>query len=224
MLNEVVNTVSFNEAYGSDGGRGHSSHSRSPTSVPYSGSSYTTYEGPYRSHGWETERRGSDVHADSKFEHPPLPQTLEDLELEYKKDAMDLARLRDQQEDEENYKHREAIRELRDTYMKRLAALQGSHAKQWDEFLQLDAQRPQQHAHQQHPMPTPGFGGYQPSSFSDYDSLRNQPFAGSKFHVEPRGQYTNPGENYPHSRPRDAYPDFQHQRLGGGYGRAYNRY
>ncbi|XP_021737673.1 uncharacterized protein LOC110704189 isoform X1 [Chenopodium quinoa] len=208
-------------AYVSDGGRGRASRSRSPARAPYSGSSYTTYQGPYRSHGWETERRGYDVHADNKVEHPLLPQTLEDVELEYKREAMDLARLRDQQEDEENYKHREVIRDLRETYMKRLAGLRSSHAKQWDEFLHLDAQRRQQ-VHQQQ-MPTSGFGGYQQSTFSDYDSLHSQPYAGSNFHVEPRGQYTNPAEHFPHPRPRDAYTDIQHQRLD-GYGRAYNRY
>lgn len=209
------------QAYGSDGGRGRSSRSRSPARALSIGSSYS-FEGPYRSHGWETERQGSDVHADRKFEHPSLPQTLEVLELEYEREAMELARLRDQQEDEENHKHREVIRGLRETYMKRLDGLRGSHAKQWDEFLHLDAQRHQQQVHQQQ-MSTSGFGGYQPSTFSEYDSLRSQAYGGSNFHVEPRGQYTNPGENYPHSRPRDAYRDIQHQRLD-GYGRAYNRY
>ncbi|KMT17802.1 hypothetical protein BVRB_2g035460 isoform A [Beta vulgaris subsp. vulgaris] len=211
------------QAYGSDGGRGRSSLSRSPARAPYNGSSHTTYEGPYRSHGWGTERRGSDAHTDGKIEHSAFPaQMLEDLELEYKREAMDLTRLRDQQEDEENCKHREAIRELRESYMKRLAGLRGSHAKQWDEFLLLETQMRQQQVHQQQ-MSTSGFSGYQPSTFSDYDSSRNQPYAGSNFHVEPRSQYTNSGENYPNSRPRDAYSDFQHPRLD-GYGRAYNRY
>lgn len=215
-------------AYGSgDGGRGRSSLSRSPARSLYGGSSYSTFEGAYRSQGWETERRGTDVHADGKYDHPSLPDTLEGLELEYEREAMDLARLRDQQEDEENLKHREAIRELRGNYMKKLVDLRGSHAKHWDEFLHLDAQRRQQQVHQQ-PMSDSRFGGYQPSSLSDYDTLHNQPpYPGSNFHMEPRGrgQYTNPGENYLHSRPpaRDSYSDFQHQRLD-GYGRAYNRY
>ncbi|KAL2894343.1 Cytidylate kinase [Bienertia sinuspersici] len=241
ILNEVVNMLSFTEVYGSDGGRGRSSHSRSPARIPYSGCSYIMYEGLYRSQGWEIERQGSDVHSDNKFEHPSLPQTLEEVELEYKREAMDLARHRDKQEDEENLKHREvgvsvhvqmrvhvfvimrrlAIRELKDSYMERLSGLRGSHAKQWDEFLHLDAQTRQQQVQQQQHMSTARFGGYQPSTFSDYGSLRSQPFAGSN--MERRGQYTNPGDNYPHSRPRDAYHDFQHQRLDGGYGRVYNR-
>lgn len=107
MLNQLVNIVLFTEAYGSDGGRGRSSLSRSPARAPYSGSSYSKYEEPYRSHAWENERRQSDHHVDKKVEHPSLSQTLEDVELEYKREAINLAKLRDQQEDEENYKHRE---------------------------------------------------------------------------------------------------------------------
>ncbi|KNA06947.1 hypothetical protein SOVF_176400 isoform B [Spinacia oleracea] len=217
MLSQMVNIVSFAEAYGSDGGRGRASRSRSPARAPYSGSLYTTHEGLYRSHGWETDRRESDVHADNKSEQSTLPQTLEDLELEYKREAMDLARHRDQQEDEENYKHREVIRELRETCMKRISGMRSSHAKQWDELLHLDAQRLQEQILQQQ-ISTSDFGGYQPSTISHYDSLRSQPYT-----VGPRVQYPNHDETYPHSRPREAYSDIQHQRLD-GYGRAYNRY
>jgi len=106
--------------------------------------------------------------------------------------------------------------------MKRLASVRGSHAKQWEEFLHMDAQRRQQQLQQQQ-MSAAGLGGYQQSSFSDYDSLGNQQYAGSNFHMEPRGQYANPTDSYPHSRPRDTYNDFQRPRLE-GYGRAYDRY
>lgn len=63
--------------------------------------------GVYRNDGWDTERRGSDMQSGRKFEYPAAPQTLEELELEYKREAMDLGRIRDKEEDEENYKHRE---------------------------------------------------------------------------------------------------------------------
>lgn len=42
-----------------------------------------------------------------KFDYPALPQTLEELELEYKREAVDLARMRDKEEDDENFRHRE---------------------------------------------------------------------------------------------------------------------
>lgn len=216
------------QAYSSDGGRGCSSKSRSPARGPYSGNSYGTYEAhrqsldSYRSDKCEMERRESDVHRDSKFERSEFPQTLEDLEEEFKREAIDLVRLRDQQEDEENYRHRQVIRDLREIHMKSLASVRGSHAKQWEEFLHMDAQRRQQQVHQQQ-MPAAGFGGYQPSTFSDYESLGNQQYAASNFHMERRGQYANPTDNYPHSRPRETYNDFQRSRLE-GYGRAYDRY
>ncbi|KAH9620656.1 hypothetical protein KSS87_003182 [Heliosperma pusillum] len=215
------------QAYGSDGGRGRSSHSRSPARVSYSGNSYSAYEphrqgtGAYRSDVWDTERRGSDMHADIKFEQSPFPQTIEDLEMEYQREVMDLARIRDQQVHDENYKHDEICKELRQNYMKRIAALRDSHAKQWEDFLRMDAQRQQQQAQLQQ-MHVTGFSGYQQSSFTDRDSLGGQPYLGS-FNREPSGQFASPSETYPHSRPRDTYNDFQRQRPE-GYGRSYDRY
>lgn len=44
---------------------------------------------------------------ESKFDSPSFPQTLEDLELQHKREAMELAKLRDKEEDDENFKHRE---------------------------------------------------------------------------------------------------------------------
>lgn len=63
--------------------------------------------GGYKNEGWDPERRGSDTQPGRQFEYPVTPQTLEELELEYKREAMDLERIRDKEEDEENYKHRE---------------------------------------------------------------------------------------------------------------------
>ncbi|PQQ21938.1 uncharacterized protein Pyn_38356 [Prunus yedoensis var. nudiflora] len=62
---------------------------------------------------------------------------------------MELGRIRDKEEDEENYKHREVTREMRENYMKKLGTLRGMHAKQWEDFIQIDAQRHQQQANQQ---------------------------------------------------------------------------
>ncbi|XP_021904429.1 uncharacterized protein LOC110819510 isoform X2 [Carica papaya] len=105
--------VSPPQAYGNDGARGRSSHSKSPGHPHYTGNSYSSYDGHsssmggYRTERWDSERRGSDVQLGHQFEHTTFPQTLEELELEYKREAMDLERIRDKEEDEENYKHRE---------------------------------------------------------------------------------------------------------------------
>lgn len=63
----------------------------------------------YRSERWDQERIGgsSDVQVSHQFERPPFPQTLEELELEYTRDAMELEKKRFKEEDEENIKHRE---------------------------------------------------------------------------------------------------------------------
>lgn len=58
-------------------------------------------------HRNDGERRATGVQAGRHPELPAFPQTLEELELEYKHEAMDLERIRDKEEDEENYKHRE---------------------------------------------------------------------------------------------------------------------
>ncbi|KAM3687317.1 hypothetical protein ACB098_10G068800 [Castanea mollissima] len=157
----------------------------------------------------------------TQFDYPAVPQTLEELEVEYKRDAMELGRIRDKEEDEENYRHREAIREMRENYMKQLASLRGTHAKQWEEFLQLDAQRRQQQPRQ--PMPTSGFGGYKQHGYSDYDGTSANPhYAGANLAMDSRSRYPNPMENYS-SRPNENFSDFQRQRRE-DYGKVYNRY
>ncbi|KAK1376776.1 hypothetical protein POM88_032969 [Heracleum sosnowskyi] len=72
-----------------------------------------------------------------------------ELELEDNREAMDLSRICDKEEDEENRKHHEAIREMRESHTKRMANLREKHAKQWEEFLHLTTQRKQERAHEQ---------------------------------------------------------------------------
>lgn len=216
------------QAYGNDGARRCSSHSKSPARPAYTGGSYNSYDGHsqsrggYRTDGWETERRRPDMQSGHKLDYPSFPQTLEELELEYERDAMDLGRIRDKEEDEENYKHHEAVREMRENYMKRLAILRGMHAKQWEEFLQLDAQRMQQRARQQ--LSSSKYGGYRQPGYSEYDSSSGNPhYAGGNLPLESRGRYQNSMENYPSSRSHDTYGDFQRQRHD-EFGKAYNRF
>nr|XP_024928626.1 uncharacterized protein LOC107417191 isoform X1 [Ziziphus jujuba var. spinosa]XP_024928627.1 uncharacterized protein LOC107417191 isoform X1 [Ziziphus jujuba var. spinosa] len=214
-------------AYGNDGARGRASHSKSPAHPPYLGNSYNSYDGhdqtmgAYRTDGWDSERRGSDIHSGRQFDYPAFPQTLEELEMEFKKEAIKLGRIRDKEEDEENYKHREAIRDMGENYMKKLALMRGMHAKQWEEFLQLDAQRRQQQAHQQ--LSASGFGGYKQKTFPDYDGPSANPhYGGANIAMDSRNRFPNPVENYP-SRPHDNFSEFQRQRRE-DYGKAYHRY
>lgn len=103
----------FHEAYGNDGARGRSSHSKSPQRPTFTGDAYRSYDshiqniGVQKIDGWDIERHGADVHSGRKFDYPAYPQRLEELEMEFKREAMEFGRLRDKEEDEENYKHRE---------------------------------------------------------------------------------------------------------------------
>ncbi|MDG2861102.1 hypothetical protein P7M27_26000, partial [Vibrio parahaemolyticus] len=64
--------------------------SRSPRHAPYTGNSYNSFEGrnqnmgAYRNEGWDSHRRESGIQPGHQFDYNASPQTLEELELEYK--------------------------------------------------------------------------------------------------------------------------------------------
>nr|DAD33076.1 TPA_asm: hypothetical protein HUJ06_011927 [Nelumbo nucifera] len=114
----------------------------------------------------------------------------------------------------------QAIRELRENYMKKLVIQRGMHAKQWEEFLEFDVQRRQRA--RQH-MSASGFGSYNHPGYSDYDRPSgNLSYTGANIPIDSRGRYPYPLENYP-TRPHDTYGEFQRQRHE-DFGKAYNRY
>ncbi|CAJ2631896.1 unnamed protein product [Trifolium pratense] len=211
-------------AYGNSAPRGRSSQSRSPRQAPHSGNSYNSFDGrsqnmsTYKNDGWDSHRRESGIQPGQQFDHNAPPQSLEELELEYKKEAMELMKIRDREEDEENFQHREAIRDMREKYMNKVALLSATHAKQWEDFCQLDAQRRQQHSIQQM---SPGYRGYKQQNFADYDrSPVNPPFVGTNLPLESRNRFSNSMEPYP-TRPHDNFGEFQRR---GDFAKAYNRY
>lgn len=103
--------------------------------------------------------------------------------------------------------------------MNKFAMLRSTHAKQWEEFLQLDVQRRQQQAIQQ--MPTSGFGGYKQQNFSEYDgSTANPHYTGTNLPLELRNRFSDTMENYT-ARRHDNFGDFQRR---GDFAKAYNRY
>lgn len=111
---------------------------------------------------------------------------------------------------------------MKENYLKKLALQRGIHAKQWEEFLQLDAQRRQQRSRQQ--ISSSGFGGYKQPSYPEYDSPSGSAhYVGASMPMDSRGRYQSPIDNYSSSRPHDTYGDFQRQRRE-DYGKAYNRY
>ncbi|KAK7396986.1 hypothetical protein VNO78_18150 [Psophocarpus tetragonolobus] len=213
------------QAYGNNGARGRSSQSRSPRHAPYTGNSYNSFDGrnqnmgAYRIDGWDSRRRESGIQPSNQFDYNASPQTLEELELQYKNEAAELMKIRDREEDEENFKHREAIGDLREKYMSKVALLRATHAKHWDEFLELDAQRRQQQAVQQM---SSGYQGFKQQSFSEYDGSTGNPppYAGTNLPLESRNRFSDNMETYP-TRPHDNFGEF-HRR--GDFAKAYNRY
>ncbi|CAH1434196.1 unnamed protein product [Lactuca virosa] len=149
-------------AYGNDGARGRSTHSKSP----YSGGG--SYDDERRAGAGAMQRNKGWVDGD-KQSSSNSPQTLEDLQLEYKRDAMEMTQIRDKEEDEENNRHRQAVREMREDYMKRFGMVRAMHAKQWEEFLQVEAQRRQQPPPPP-PPPASGFGGYKQDGYPEYEN------------------------------------------------------
>lgn len=176
---------------------------------------------PLRSHGGNnqyatshipnnssTERHGTDSRLDLKFDLPSYPQTLEELEIEFKREAMELARARDQEEDEENYKHRESHREMRENHMKRVSATRSMQARKWDEFLEQSYKR-QQQAQQ---------ASYTQNGYPDFDQ-RATHYAPTGPPIDSKNTYPYASDNYSAPRRHAAYGEFQHDDLGRTYGR-----
>lgn len=198
------------QAYANDGVKSRPAHSKSPTRpTTYGDNSFISYDGQNRNiglhkrSGWDVGKSG----IDSLFKHKPdisnHPQTLEELEMEFKREMDDLGSVRDQEENEEILKHRECIRDLSESYMKKLATIRGIQARQWEDFLQFSLQRQQQFSLQ---------SAYNQTTHPDYDQHRNPSYGGSSLSMDSRNRYAYQSENYPASRTHDAYGEFQHPR------------
>lgn len=103
--------------------------------------------------------------------------------------------------------------------MSKVSLVRVTHAKQLEEFLQLDAQRRRQQVGQQM---SSGYRGFKQQSFPEYDgSTANPPtYAGSNIPLESRNRFSGNMETYP-NRPHDNFGEF-HRR--GDFAKAYNRY
>lgn len=102
--------------------------------------------------------------------------------------------------------------------MNKVAMLRVTHTKQWEEFLQVDAQRRQQQAIQQI---SSGYGGYKQQNFHEYDGPTVNPhYSGTNLPLESRNRFSDTMESYP-TRPHDNFGEFQRR---GEFAKAYNRY
>uniref|UniRef100_A0A0D9UZ54 CCHC-type domain-containing protein n=1 Tax=Leersia perrieri TaxID=77586 RepID=A0A0D9UZ54_9ORYZ len=200
------------------GAKGRPAQSKSPCQPSYlddslrSNDGNNQYAATYVPNAWSTETRGTDSRLSLKFDLPSYPQTLEELEMEFKREAMELARACDKEEDEENYKHRESLRGIRENHMKRVTAMRSMHARKWDEFLEQSFKRHQQ-AQQT---------SYAQTSYPDYDQRTTQ-FAPSGTAIDSASAYPYSTDSYSAPRPHAGYSEFQHERHD-DFGRTYGRY
>ncbi|CAH9084472.1 unnamed protein product [Cuscuta epithymum] len=212
------------QAYNSDGARGRSSQSRSPGRRSFWDRRSQSRDAYTNSDGWNGEPRVSDMESGHNVHYPAFLQTLEEIELEYKRDADELGRIRDKEEDEENHKHREAVRQIRENYMKNMAFLKGTYAKQREELIQIDGQRRMQPSTSLQNMHASGFGHpYNQTVYTEYPNpAGNTHYSESILPTDSRSRYPNPMEGYPPSRPHDSFGDFRQRR--NDYGKSFNRF
>uniref|UniRef100_A0A7N0TTG4 CCHC-type domain-containing protein n=1 Tax=Kalanchoe fedtschenkoi TaxID=63787 RepID=A0A7N0TTG4_KALFE len=221
------------QAYGSTGARGPSSHSMSPRHRMYSGDSSSMYGSqsqsmaPSKPNECDTERLRSVITTtSSKVENLEFTQSFDDLELEFKSEAINLSVIKDKEEDEENYRHREAIREIRELYIKKLSSLRSAHAKQWEEFLQRDAKRRNQQLDSQRQIErldvqhvASGYGGDRQAS-----NVASHQYTGPSYLMDANGRYSNVTDDYvSSSRVNDSFSEYHRQRRD-DVGRNYTRY
>ncbi|KAF3332924.1 hypothetical protein FCM35_KLT02501 [Carex littledalei] len=200
------------------GGSSAPGRSRSPTRrPPFPSDAYNrqyggqnrNYEAPLPTHkvsGWDV---GGQQRVDTGPEwdlRAGYPRTLEELEKEFNREAMEIMRARDQ----------EKIREMRENYTSNLSSLRNAHSRQWDNFLQQSIAR-QPPSHSQPPQ-----GSYPPSNaYTDLTDPRNNSQYMGPSSVPPMGG-GGPQSMYPYGmngtntysaapRPHDVY--------GNSYGR-----
>lgn len=159
---------------------------------------------------WGIERHGADASSSLRFDMPSHQQILEELEMEFKKEATQLARACDQEEDEENYRHRESLRVIRENYMERVITLRNVHAKKWEEFL--DTFKSQQQAQPSYIQT--GYLGFEQRTA--HISATHQP-------MDSKSTYPYASDSYSAPKAHAAYGEFQHERHD-DLGRAYRRY
>jgi hypothetical protein len=112
----MLHVLPFAEASATFGAKGRPAQPKSPRHPSY-------IDGSIRAHGvnnqcavahipsnWCIERHDADSRSGLKFDMPSSHhQALEDLEMEFKREASELVKARDQEEDEENHRHREVM-------------------------------------------------------------------------------------------------------------------
>jgi len=150
----------FSQIEGRRKSEGGSSHGRSS---PNFASSYLSKadRGSYQRHGqalersmyegekWVPDVRGKELDPGFRGDQRVFPHTLEELEQEFSKEALELFRMKCTDEDEENMKHRERLSALREAFQKNMISIRVRQAKQWEDFMHRETHALQRQYQQQ---------------------------------------------------------------------------
>eukprot|EP00252_Welwitschia_mirabilis_P008549 TRINITY_DN20479_c0_g1_i2.p1 TRINITY_DN20479_c0_g1~~TRINITY_DN20479_c0_g1_i2.p1 ORF type:complete len:470 (+),score=111.35 TRINITY_DN20479_c0_g1_i2:278-1687(+) len=97
---------------------------------------YRNERGIYQEEKWRSDSHDKEIdHPGNRGENRRASKNLDDLELDFSKEALELLKVKSAQEDEENARHCEQMKEIRETCLKNMHLLRAKHAKEWEEFL-----------------------------------------------------------------------------------------
>ncbi|CAM6107261.1 unnamed protein product [Calypogeia fissa] len=143
--------------------------------------------GPYQSQSGGGSLPELEQDLDLGYDEKPVAQTLDELENRFLQETIELTKDQNGEEDKENAKHRERMKEIQEQYQQKMTILRSKHAKQREEFLRHESQV-RQHQYQQHA----GYGMYQYGGGNGPPSSRGGPFNGSGYD---RGAHSASPEN-----------------------------
>lgn len=86
------------------------------------------------------------------YDQQRLGQTIEEVELSFVQETMQLTKELNDAEDKENARHRESIRDIQEQYQQKMVTLRAQQGKRREEFLRQESQFRQQH-YQQYQQP-----------------------------------------------------------------------
>lgn len=99
--------------------------------------------GVHEGEKWPADLRGKELGAGFRSEHHTFPKSLEELEQDFLKEALDIFGAKSAEEDDEKMRHRERLKEIREAFQKNMVSSRARQMKQWEEFMHREAHAPQ---------------------------------------------------------------------------------
>lgn len=148
---------------------------------------------------WVADVRGKELDPGFRGEQRVFPHTLEELEQEFSKEALDLFRVKNIDEEEENMKHRERLSKIREAFPKNMITIRARQTKQWEDFMRRETHALQrQYQHQLD------------HSHSSYNGIGNAAYGSVAGGIGGHGNYVdNSSMEHQNSRYSASYDVFQ---------------